>query len=75
MQETVEAELGITVSIGLSITKVLAKIGSKHKKPHGLAISMSCQKCSGNIQFIMLQACRQKYRPSTREKEGMCHKE
>jgi len=30
MQETVQAELGLTVSIGLIITKVLAKIGSKH---------------------------------------------
>jgi len=38
MQETVEAELGLTVSVGLSITKVLAKIGSKHNKPHGLTI-------------------------------------
>jgi DNA polymerase IV len=38
MQETVEAELGLTLSVGLSITKVLAKIGSKHKKPHGLTI-------------------------------------
>jgi DNA polymerase-4/DNA polymerase V len=36
MQEAVRTELGITVSIGLSITKVLAKIGSKHRKPHGL---------------------------------------
>jgi len=38
MQETVKADLGITVSIGLSITKVLAKIGSRHKKPCGLTI-------------------------------------
>jgi DNA polymerase-4/DNA polymerase V len=38
MQETVEAELGLTVSVGLSITKVLAKIGSKHNKPHGLTV-------------------------------------
>jgi DNA polymerase-4/DNA polymerase V len=38
IQETVEKELGITVSIGVSITKVLAKIGSKHKKPNGLTL-------------------------------------
>jgi DNA polymerase-4 len=38
MQETVEAELGFTVSVGVSLTKVLAKIGSKHNKPHGLTI-------------------------------------
>lgn len=38
MQETIHAELGLTVSVGLSITKVLAKIGSKQNKPHGLTI-------------------------------------
>ncbi len=38
MQETVEKELGITVSIGVSLSKVLAKIGSKHKKPNGLTL-------------------------------------
>jgi len=36
MQEAVETELGITVSIGVSLSKVLAKIGSKWNKPHGL---------------------------------------
>jgi len=38
MQETIEAELGITVSVGVSLSKVLAKIGSKHNKPHGLTL-------------------------------------
>ena len=38
MQEAVETELGITVSIGVSLSKALAKIGSKHKKPHGLTL-------------------------------------
>jgi len=38
IQETVEEELGITVSIGVSITKVLAKIASKYKKPKGLTV-------------------------------------
>jgi DNA polymerase-4 len=38
MQETIETELGITVSVGVSLTKVLAKIASKHNKPHGLTI-------------------------------------
>jgi len=38
MQETIEQELGITVSVGVSLSKVLAKIGSKHNKPHGLTI-------------------------------------
>ena len=38
MQETTEAELGITVSAGLSLSKVLAKVGSKHRKPRGLTL-------------------------------------
>ena len=38
MQETVEKELGITVSIGVSLSKVLAKVGSKHKKPRGITM-------------------------------------
>jgi len=38
IQETIETELGLSVSAGLSLTKVLAKIGSKHRKPHGLTL-------------------------------------
>lgn len=38
IQETVEKELGITVSVGVSLSKVLAKVGSKFNKPHGLTI-------------------------------------
>lgn len=38
MQQAVTKELGITVAIGVSVSKVLAKIGSKHKKPAGLTI-------------------------------------
>jgi Nucleotidyltransferase/DNA polymerase involved in DNA repair len=38
MQIAVEKELSITVSIGVSITKTLAKIASKLKKPKGLAV-------------------------------------
>lgn len=37
-QETVARELGITVSVGVSLTKVLAKVASKHKKPRGLTM-------------------------------------
>jgi len=33
-----DSELGMTFSIGLSATKVLAKIGSKWKKPSGLTV-------------------------------------
>ena len=38
IKETVSRELGLSVSLGLSITKVLAKIASKHQKPNGLTI-------------------------------------
>ena len=38
MQETVQQELGLSVSVGVSLSKVLAKIGSKHKKPHGITM-------------------------------------
>lgn len=38
MRQTIEKELGITVSIGVSLSKVLAKIGSKHNKPNGLTL-------------------------------------
>jgi nucleotidyltransferase/DNA polymerase involved in DNA repair len=36
IQEEVLGELGLSVTIGLAPTKVLAKVASKHKKPHGL---------------------------------------
>ena len=36
IQAELEKELGFTFSIGLASTKVLAKIGSKWQKPHGL---------------------------------------
>lgn len=35
IQETISKELGITVSVGLARTKVLAKIASKQNKPKG----------------------------------------
>ncbi|MFZ2397186.1 MAG: DNA polymerase IV [Smithella sp.] len=38
MKKEIERELGITVSVGLSITKVLAKVASKHHKPSGVTI-------------------------------------
>ncbi len=38
IQKTVEKELGITVSVGVSLSKVLAKIGSKYNKPNGLTV-------------------------------------
>ncbi|HNY50263.1 MAG TPA: DNA polymerase IV [Smithella sp.] len=38
MKKEIERELGITVSVGLSITKVLAKVASKHQKPSGVTI-------------------------------------
>ena len=38
IRKTIETELGITVSAGVSLSKVLAKIGSKHMKPNGLTM-------------------------------------
>src|SRR3989344_2480727 len=38
IQQTLECELGMTFSIGLSATKTLAKVGSKWNKPHGLTM-------------------------------------
>jgi nucleotidyltransferase/DNA polymerase involved in DNA repair len=38
MKKEIERELGITVSVGLSITKVLAKVASKHQKPSGVTV-------------------------------------
>ncbi len=36
IQETIQTELGLSVSVGISLTRVLAKICSKFRKPHGL---------------------------------------
>ncbi|PJE76158.1 DNA polymerase IV [Candidatus Uhrbacteria bacterium CG10_big_fil_rev_8_21_14_0_10_48_11] len=36
MQKTITQELGISVSVGIATTKVLAKLGSKYRKPNGL---------------------------------------
>lgn len=38
VQEAIAKELGISVSIGVSLTKVLAKVASKYKKPCGITI-------------------------------------
>jgi DNA polymerase IV len=38
IQQAIKSKLDITVSVGVSLTKVLAKIASKYKKPHGLTL-------------------------------------
>lgn len=38
IKETLDAELGFTFSVGLAPSKVLAKLGSKWKKPSGLTV-------------------------------------
>jgi DNA polymerase IV len=38
IKEDLQRELGMTFSLGLSATKVLAKVGSKWKKPDGLTL-------------------------------------
>jgi DNA polymerase-4/DNA polymerase V len=35
IKDAIESETGLTVSVGLSLSKVLAKIGSKYQKPAG----------------------------------------
>lgn len=53
IKDEVKSKLGITVSIGLSTTKVLAKIASNYKKPDGLTIvsGKDCQKFLTNIRL------------------------
>jgi len=36
LKQTLEKELGLSMAVGLSLSKTLAKLGSKHKKPGGL---------------------------------------
>ncbi len=38
IKRDLDTELGMTFSLGLSVTKVLAKCGSKHKKPSGFTV-------------------------------------
>ena len=38
MKKEIDNELGLTVTVGLSLTKVLAKVASKHQKPNGMTI-------------------------------------
>ncbi len=42
IQEAVRAELDITVSVGLSLTKSLAKLASKYRKPRGFTAVAGC---------------------------------
>lgn len=42
LKETIKSQLGITVSVGLSVTKTLAKLCSSYKKPDGFwSLSLS----------------------------------
>ena len=38
MKQKIQARLGLTVSVGLSASKTLAKIASKHQKPDGFTV-------------------------------------
>lgn len=38
IKQRIEAELGLTVSVGVSASKTLAKIGSKQQKPNGFTV-------------------------------------
>jgi len=51
IKDTVERKLGITFGVGVGSTKVLAKIGSKYKKPAGLTVMPQ----SGDERLIFLK--------------------
>ena len=38
IKETIQSELGLTVSIGVSFNKIFAKLGSDMKKPHAITV-------------------------------------
>ncbi|MFA5181497.1 MAG: DNA polymerase IV [Syntrophales bacterium] len=38
IKDEIQREIGFSVSVGLSLTKVLAKVGSKYRKPNGLTV-------------------------------------
>ena len=38
LRERVKRELGITISVGVSFTKIFAKIGSDYKKPDAVTV-------------------------------------
>ena len=38
IKETIQSELGLTVSIGVSFNKIFAKLGSDRKKPHAITV-------------------------------------
>jgi DNA polymerase-4/DNA polymerase V len=38
IKRAIEKELGIGISVGISLTKVLAKVASKHRKPDGFTV-------------------------------------
>lgn len=53
MKETIERELGLTVSVGLASTKGLAKLASKHRKPSGFVV-VSARDIEGFLQRMPL---------------------
>lgn len=54
LQAEIHQELGITVSVGLSVSKVLAKIGSKMHKPAGFT-AINAQQIESFIQKIPVE--------------------
>jgi len=43
IKSTIQKELDVTVSVGVSLTKTLAKIASRHRKPDGFTEVSSCK--------------------------------
>ncbi|MBW2636702.1 MAG: DNA polymerase IV [Deltaproteobacteria bacterium] len=54
VKEEVERELGIGVTVGLSITKVLAKIASKYRKPDGFT-AIPGREIASYLQHILVK--------------------
>jgi len=54
IRENIGKELGFTVSVGLSVTKVLAKVGSKYQKPNGLTV-ISGREIPGYLENLPVQ--------------------
>lgn len=54
IKETVQRELGITVSVGLSLSKTLAKMAAKEKKPDGF-VTVTGRELHGFLEKMPLE--------------------
>ena len=74
IKQTVQQELGLTVSVGLSASKTLAKIASKEKKPDGFFVLRASELHTVLPQIALERVCG--FGPNTvalLEKQGIRH--